>query len=56
MYKANVKRGALIACWQIFIHSCVITGPGTNMPVIYGPSFTIRTRILFYVLSLFSLV
>jgi len=36
-------KGALIAFLQIFIHSCVITGPGTNISVIYGPSFTRRT-------------
>ena len=36
MYKAGVKRGALIAFLKIFIRSCVITGPGTNMSVFYG--------------------
>ena len=48
MYKGGVKRGVLIAFLQICIRSCVITGPGTNMSVIYGPSFTRRTPYFMY--------
>ena len=35
MFKAGVTRGVLIAFRQTFIRACVITGPGTNIFVIY---------------------